>query len=222
MNKRFKIIIGEVCLLLTLILIVMLLTVDVAPIGPKDTSIGFSHLNGGIFGLLGQSSFFTFVTNVLGILAILVAAGFAFLGVMELIQRKSLQKIDSEFYALAGLYVAMGIVYIFFDKIVAVNYRPVIEAGDTLPEASFPSTHTLLACVVFGSAILVLFKFVKNPKNRLIANCVLGCLMALTVIGRLLAGVHWFTDIIGGILISGVLLSVFSLVLDIMKEKRGR
>ena len=222
MNKRLKIILGEVCLLLTLILIVMLLTVDVEPIGPQGTSIGFSHLNGGVFNLLGESGFFRFVTKILGVVAILVVAAFAALGVMELIQRKSLQKIDSEFYALAGLYSAMGIVYIFFDKIVAVNYRPIIEEGAAMPEASFPSTHTLLACVVFGSAILVLGRFIKDSRIRMIASAVLGFLMLLTVVGRLLAGVHWFTDILGGILISGVLLSVFSFVLDILKEKRGR
>ena len=222
MNKRAKLILGEVFLLLTLILIVMLLTVDVEPIGPAGTSIGFSHLNGGIFHLFSGSRFFSLVTKVLGILAILVAAGFALLGLMELIQRKSLRKIDSELYALGGLYVAMGIVYLFFDKIFAVNYRPILKAGSTLPEASFPSTHTLLACVVFGSAILVLGRYLKNRNVRLIVGAVLGFLAALTVIGRLLTGVHWFTDIVGGVLISGFLLSAFSYALDVMKEKRGR
>ena len=138
------------------------------------------------------------------------------------IQRKSLRKIDSELYALGGLYVAMGIVYLFFDKIFAVNYRPILKAGSTLPEASFPSTHTLLACVVFGGAILVLGRYLKNRNVRLIVGAVLGFLAALTVIGRLLTGVHWFTDIVGGVLISGFLLSAFSYALDVMKEKRGR
>ena len=222
MNRRLKLILGEVFLLLTLILIVMLLTVDVEPIGPAGTSIGFSALNGGIFTLLGTSRFFYLVTKVLGILIILVAAFFAVLGVMELIQRKSFAKIDSEFYALAGLYVVMGIVYLFFDKIAHVNYRPILEEGSTVPESSFPSTHTLIACVILGSAILVLGRFLKDRKIRLIVSGVLGFLIFLTVFGRLLAGVHWFTDIVGGVLISGLLLSVFSYVLDILKEKRGR
>ena len=221
MNKKNKIILGEVFLLLTLLLILFVRAVDVAAIGPQGTSIGLSHLNGGIFALFGTSHFFYVITKLIGYFAILVAIGFAFLGVMELIQRKSLKKIDSVFYSLAGLYVLTGILYIFFDK-VPVNYRPILETGSSVPEASFPSSHTLLVCVVLGSAILMLPKFLKNEKLRLIASGVLGLLIVVMAVGRLLSGVHWFTDILGGILISGFLLSAFSLATDILKEKRGR
>ncbi|MBO4406896.1 MAG: phosphatase PAP2 family protein [Clostridia bacterium] len=222
MNRRAKIILAEVLLLLTLVLILMLLKVDVDDIGPCGTSVGFSHLNGAISSRFGWNKFFSLVTNATAILAILIGAGFAFLGVMELIQRKSLKKVDSLFYALAGLYVVMGIVYVLFDKLIIVNYRPILEAGKTFPEPSFPSSHTLLVCVVMGSAILALGKFIRNKKIRLIVDCVLGFLIVLTAAGRILAGVHWFTDVLGGLLIGAFLVVLFWAVLDYLKEIRGR
>ena len=222
MNRRAKIILAEVLLLLTLVLILMLLKVDVDDIGPCGTSVGFSHLNGAIFKLIGTHKFFSLVTKGTAILAILTGAGFAFLGVMELIQRKSLKKVDSLFYALAGLYIVMGIVYVVFDKLIIVNYRPILETGKSFPEPSFPSSHTLLVCVVMGSAILVLGKFIRNKKIRLIVDCVLGFLIVLTAAGRILAGVHWFTDVLGGLLIGAFLVALFWAVLDYLKEIRGR
>ena len=98
--------------------------------------------------------------------------------------------------------------YAFFEKVV-VNYRPVILEG-TLPEASFPSSHTMLACVVFGSAAMILPLYVKNSKLRRVLEGLCCFIMGFTVGGRLLSGVHWLTDIVGGVLISLALLALFS------------
>jgi undecaprenyl-diphosphatase len=71
---------------------------------------------------------------------------------------------------------------------------------------------------------MVMKRFVPAPAERmgLQAGCVL--VAAVTVAARMMSGVHWLTDIIGGVLLSCVLLGLFALgleVLGIYTEKRG-
>lgn len=181
--------------------------VDVAPIGPAGTSIGLSHINGEIHESLGRGETWYKISKYLGYVSLAMAAAVALLGLWQLIQRKSLQMVDREIKVLIGLYAVVAILYVLFNKI-AINYRPVLEAGQTVPEPSFPSTHTMLACTIFGSAVMVIPKYVKNPgaAKALQACCIIA--LVVTVIARLLSGMHWFTDIIGGLLLSGALLAL--------------
>jgi undecaprenyl-diphosphatase len=107
---------------------------------------------------------------------------------------------------LGFFYVIVLITYFFFEK-VQINYRPVIL--DEGLEASFPSSHTMLALCVCLSALIMnnYIKFKKNPKK--IFNIGIILLMVLIVLSRFLSGVHWFTDIIGGIIISIFLVYIF-------------
>ena len=206
-NKNY--LLAGVGALLTAILICLVRFVDVAPIGPEGTSIGLSTLNLAAFQAFGVSMSWYKITTVLGIVAILTAGLFALLGLIQLIRRKSLLKVDRELLVLAGLYVVVVILYVLFDKI-AVNYRPMILPDEQQPEASFPSSHTMLVCVVMGSALSLLPKYVKIPVVRTALTVVCCVVIGLTVAGRLLSGVHWFTDIIGGVLISITLLSLYA------------
>ena len=207
--------------LLFLLLIIMLRTVNVEAIGPNGTSIGFSKLNGSVRDAIGTHMFWYYLTEVIGILAILLAAAFAALGVYQLVKRKNVLKVDKTILALGGLYIIVIILYVLFEKVI-VNYRPVIMSGETEPEASFPSTHTMLICVILGSAVIALKRYLKDEKAYLIAKAVCIGLIALTVIGRLLSGVHWFTDIIGGLLISAALVLTFDVVNDLLRTKKKK
>lgn len=144
------------------------------------------------------------ITDWLGIAAILTALFFALAGLVQLIKRRSLLKVDREILALGGLYIIVIGLYVLFEKVI-INYRPIIMPGSTHPEASFPSSHTMLVCIIMGSAAMLLGKYKLCTALRIMCLSVI----AVTVIGRLIAGVHWFTDILGGILISITLLSVF-------------
>ena len=212
-----KAIAAGICILLFLILIVAVKTVDVRAIGPEGTSIGLAGINGLIHEAIGVRMIWYKITNYLGILSILIGICFACLGLFQLIRRKSLLKVDREIFVLGGLYVILAILYVLFELIV-ISERPVILPGDAHVEASFPSSHTMLAYVILGSAMLVLGKYIRREKLCSLLQAVFGILILAAVFGRLLSGVHWFTDILGGILISAALLFLFAGVLDLAEK----
>jgi membrane-associated phospholipid phosphatase len=138
--------------------------------------------------------------------AIAVACGFSLFGLWQLIKRGSLKRVDRDIYALAGLYIALGIVYVLFEKAV-VNYRP-IDMGAGL-EPSFPSSHTMLTCCIMSSAIWQFKRRIKSEALRKTTVMLCTAVMAVTIAGRLVSGVHWITDIAGGILISASLMAFY-------------
>ena len=213
MTNKVKYVVAGVSGIATLIWIALIKLVDVAAIGPNGTSIGLSHINMSVHEILGESMLWYNITEVLGIVAILTAGAFALYGGVQLIKGKSLAKVDREIYVLGGLYAAVIILYALFEKVI-INYRPIIMPDCEEPEASFPSSHTMLICVVMGSAIMLLNKYIENEKLRVVLQIICGAILVVTVVGRLLSGAHWFTDIIGGILISITLLAVFSAIKD--------
>ena len=206
---KSKWIAAALCAALTVLLIVLIRFVDVAAIGPEGTTVGLSHLNRFVFDLFGVNILFYHITDWLGIVAILTAFVFAAAGLIQLIRRRRLFKVDKEILLLGGLYLVVIGLYVLFEQVV-VNYRPVIMPGSTHPEASFPSSHTLIVCVIMGSAMMLVRKYMKRKPARLAISSFCDVVIGITVVGRLVSGVHWFTDILGGILISASLLILYS------------
>ena len=132
---------------------------------------------------------------------------------VQLLKRRSLKEVDPEILALGVFYVLVIGCYVLFELVV-INYRPVLMPGAAEVEASFPSSHTMLICSVMGSTVMVLKRYIKGDALRmgLQAGCVI--VAVITVAGRLLSGVHWLTDILGGVLLSCALLALFSLLCD--------
>ncbi len=205
---------------LFLALIVVLFTVDVQPAGAGGTDIGLAALNTSFHDLTGLMEGWYSFTDILGIAALLAAGVFGVLGLVQLVRRKSLLRVDGEILALGGLYAVTLAIYVLFEKFI-VNYRPVLEQGAEAPEASFPSSHTMLFTVVIGSAALILAKYIKNPKLAKAAAIACWALAAVAVVGRLLSGMHWLTDIIGGLLISASLLFCYAGVLALIRKRRA-
>ena len=211
--KHRRIITAGIGLLLTVILIALVRLVDAAPIGAQGTSIGLSHLNQFVFDLFGVNMLWYNITDWLGVAAVLTGFVFAVTGLVQLIKRRSLLKVDREILALGGLYIVVIGLYLFFENVI-INYRPIIMPDNTSPEASFPSSHTMLVCVIMGSAAMLINRYIINkPLNRIL-RAVCYVIIGVTVVGRLIAGVHWFTDILGGILISVTLLSLYEEVIS--------
>ena len=203
-----------------LLLLVLIKTVAVAPIGPEGTSIGLSPLNQAAHLVIGENHFFYQLTQALGLLAIAVAGGFALLGLVQWIRRKSLWKVDREILALGVLFAVVVGLYVLFE-IVVINYRPVIMPGEEHVEASFPSSHTMLAAVVFGAVLPLIKKYVKHSWLRVLLQILCVCLLVLTVVGRLLSGVHWLTDILAGVFLSTALLALYYAFLPRTKGNTG-
>ena len=205
---------------LFLLLILLVKTVDVAVVGPEGAKIGLSKLNVAIHDLFGVHMAWYKVTNVLGYLAILIGLCFAAIGGLQLIYRRSILKVDKEILLLGGLYVVTVLFYILFEKVV-VNYRPILMPDGEGLEASFPSSHTMLSCVILGSGLELLKKYARKNRNIQTAlTAVFAVMLALIVAGRLLSGVHWFTDILGGILLSVALLNAWEALLKLWKSRK--
>ena len=178
---------------------------DLRPIGPWGFSVGFAGLNGRFHRLTGIHMGLYTVTDWLGLVPLVVALGFALLGLFQLIRRKSLWKADRSLLVLGRFYLMVMGAYLFFER-TAVNYRPVLIDGYL--EASYPSSTTMLALCVLPTAMLQLKERIRSRRIRRGILVALGGLTALWVLGRLISGVYWVTDIIGGGLFStgGVLL----------------
>ena len=144
------------------------------------------------------------ITEILGIIPILIALMYAVIGLIQVIDRKSL-KVDKELIALGILYIIVILIYVFFEKCI-INYRPVLIDG--ILEASYPSSHTLLSICICGSSLLINKYLFNNKKIYKYINIISIISMVLIVLGRLLSGVHWASDIIGSIIISITLLKI--------------
>ena len=180
--------------------------VDVQAIGPDGSSVGFATLNRFVHELTGVNWILYTVTDWLGLLPIAVALGFAILGLVQLIKRKSLWKVDYSILALGVFYIVVMAAYIFFE-IVVINYRPTLIDGYL--EASYPSSTTMLVMCVMPTAAMQLNVRIKNTVFRRCAVIIIVVFTAFMVIGRLISGVHWITDIIGGALLSAGLVIIY-------------
>ena len=182
------------------------LVVDVRAIGPFGSKVGFSKLNLNAWQAMGRSETWYKVSEIMGLLTILAAVAFVGLGVWQLIRRKSLRKIDPAIWLLGLLYVCLAGTYAVFELII-VNYRPILVEG--VLEASYPSSHTMLVCGVMGSAIVAVWHIFASKIVRISATAVASVVTVLTLVGRMLSGVHWLTDIIGGVLIAAALVAAY-------------
>ena len=191
---------------------VLICFVDVQAVGPEGSSVGFSTINGFIHELTGVNWFLYTVTDWLGLVPIGVAFGFAGLGLVQWIKRKRLLKVDRSILTLGGFYIVVMAVYILFE-IVVINYRPTLINGHL--EASYPSSTTMLVMCVMPTAMMQLRARIKNDLFRRCVMFAIAVFIAFMVIGRLVSGVHWISDIIGGVLLSAGLVMMYYSVSNI-------
>ncbi len=192
--------------------------VDVRAIGPRGSSVGFGALNGYIHSLFGVNMTLYTVTDWLGLIPVTFMFGFAVLGLVQLIKRKSIARVDGDILLLGAFYIILTAFYLLFEKY-AVNYRPVLIDG--FLEASYPSSTTLLVLCVIPTAILQFRTRIKSRTLVTVTAALLSVFAVFMTLGRLVSGVHWFTDIIGGALLSAALTSLYRLSVNAANRKKS-
>lgn len=180
--------------------------IDVQAIGPMGAQVGFATLNQWFHALTGTRMVLYTITDWLSVIPIGIAAGFAVLGLCQWIKRRKLTAVDPDILLLGVFYITVVAVYVFFELFV-INVRPIRIDGNL--EASYPSSTTVLVLCVMSTAIMQLKTRLKSKRILSIALTAIVIFTAFMLVGRLLSGVHWLTDIIGGVLISAGLITLY-------------
>jgi undecaprenyl-diphosphatase len=179
---------------------------DVKAIGPEGSKVGFATVNGFFHDLTGVHLWLYDLTDLLSILPLSAVLGFALLGLSQWIRRKSLLKVDADVLVLGGFYLSVLAVFLLFEKL-SPNFRPVLLDG--VLEPSYPSSTTMLVLCVLSTFALQMRARIKNSTLRSVVLWSSALFAAFMVIGRLLSGVHWLTDILGGVLCSAGLVLLY-------------
>ena len=220
MNKNRKSFVISLFLFLAFFMLTFLvMKVDVQPIGPEQSTVGLATINSFVFEKLGVNSLWYSITDWLGIVAILVALGFAMLGFIQMIKRRSLLKVDLDIILLGAYYLLVIGAYVIFELFI-VNYRPIILSEGL--EASFPSSHTMIVLCIMGTAMIQFQKRLKGPALRKAAQIISALIILVTIIGRLISGVHWVTDISAGLLLGMAFILLYAAVIGSIENTNNQ
>lgn len=197
---------GVLVTVLFIVWTVLIRAVDVREIGPMGTAVGFAAVNGWFHRLIGVHMALYTVTDWLGLVPVFVCMAFGAVGLIQLIGRRSLWKVDADILLLGVYYLLVILGYLFFEMI-PVNYRPVLIEGRL--EASYPSSTTLLTLSVMPTLGFQVRRRLRNINLRKTVSVLIRTFSLLMVLGRLISGVHWLTDIVGGVLLSTGLYCIY-------------
>jgi len=196
---------------------ILIQNVDVQKAGPHETEIGFATLNGWFHQLTGVHVLIYIITDWLGLVPIIICMCFGLLGLVQLIKRKSLLKVDPDILLLGVYYVVVILGYLLFEM-VPINYRPILIEGNL--EASYPSSTTLLVLSVMPTLKYQADRRVESAFFRKAITIIVIVFSTFMVIGRLISGVHWVTDIIGSVFLSFGLFMVYRFMAEYFAPRK--
>ncbi len=206
MKEKRNLLTGATLIAAFVIWTVLIQCIDVQPVGQKGTKIGFAAFNVWFHQLTGVHMPIYTVTDWLGLVPIFICMCFGILGLVQLVKRRSLLRVDPDITILGVYYVIVIACYLIFEMI-PINYRPVLIEGRL--EASYPSSTTLLVLSVMPTLAFQIDRRVTNPAVRMAAMVFTVGFSAFMLIGRLVAGVHWATDIVASVLLSAGLFMLY-------------
>ena len=205
-NKKNTLFAGGIFLIVFILWTILVRTVDVQPIGPNETNVGFAAWNGWFHKLTGVHMELYMITDWLGLIPVFICMIFAGIGLKQWINRRNLFKVDYDILILGIYYAAVILSYLVFEMI-PINYRPILIEGRM--EVSYPSSTTLLVLCVMPTLIEQTMRRLKHIKLKLIIRVVTVWFSVFMVLGRLVSGVHWFTDIVGAMILSAGLFLIY-------------
>lgn len=153
------------------------------------------------------------ITDIILIASIAVLGVFAILGFCQLVRRKSLKKVDKPLLAMLIPLVLMAITYFIFDKFLVLNIRP-----NGSGEPSFPSTHTMVVATIFLLTAIILPNYIKSKTARIILDTIMLLFIILVSVGRVLANMHWVSDVVGGLIFAVIFATIYYLTLRRVKH----
>ena len=216
-NEKKSLLIGSIFLAMFAVWTVLILTVDVQPLGQNGTSIGFAAFNCWFHHFTGVNMAIYTITDWMGLVPVVICLIFAGIGLVQLMKRRSFFRVDADIMILGVYFVIVFLVYAIFEMI-PINYRPILIEGRM--EASYPSSTTLLVLSVMSALIEQIQRRLSDITAKRIIKIAAIAFSAFMVIGRLVSGVHWFTDIVGGVLLSAGLFMLYkTAVMLALKEK---
>ena len=195
----------------------LIMRVDVQAVGPNGTVVGFATFNLWFHNLTGVHLTLYTITDWLGLVPIAVCLCFAALGAVQLVKRRSLFRVDRDIILLGLYYILVIFCYLFFEM-VPINYRPILING--VLEASYPSSTTLLVLSVMPTLKYQTDRRIANPVIRKAITLFVIVFAAFMVIGRLISGVHWVTDIAGSVFLSSGLFMIYRYMADYFVSKK--
>ena len=196
---------------------VLIRHIDVQSAGPNGTEIGFAAINVWFHQLTDVHMLIYTITDWLGLVPIIICICFGILGLVQLIRRRSLLKVDYDILLLGAYYVVVILGYLLFEM-VPINYRPILIGGNL--EASYPSSTTLLVLSVMPTLKYQSDRRIANPAARKAITVFVFVFSAFMVIGRLISGVHWATDIIGSVFLSSGLFLIYRFMAEYTGPKK--
>ena len=216
-NIKTTLISAIIFLILFILWTILIVTVDVKQIGINGTNIGFATLNTWFHNLTGVNMTLYTITDWLGLVPVFICLAFGVVGLIQLIKRRSLLKVDFDIIALGVYYVIVILGYLLFEMI-PINYRPILING--FMQISYPSSTTLLVLSVMPTLTFQIKARLKNNKIKIVLNLVTVAFSLFMVIARLVSGVHWITDIIGSCFLSAGLFYIYKSVV-LLKNNRS-
>lgn len=182
---------------------------DVQSIGQNGTDVGFATLNSWFHKLTGVHMVIYTMTDWLGLIPLFICMIFVAMGIVQLVKGRGLLNVDYDILILGIYYIIVIFVYLIFEMI-PINYRPILIEGRM--EASYPSSTTLLVLSVMPTLVLQVNRRVENVVVKGMICIPAYIFSVFMVIGRLVSGVHWFTDIVGSVLFSIGIFCVYKVI----------
>ena len=209
---------GNISIAIFVLWTVLIQTVDVQPFGANGTNIGFATINCWFHKLTGVHMEIYTITDWLGLIPIFICIIFGGIGFVQLIQKRSIFKVDRDIIFLGVYYIIVIFGYLLFEMI-PINYRPILIEG--FLEASYPSSTTLLVLCVMPTLIEQVNRRAESVIFKEIIKAYVICFSAFMVLGRLISGVHWLTDIVGSIMLSFGLFCIYKAIVLLWYKRKS-
>ena len=104
--------------------------------------------------------------------------------------------------------MSLSVIFNYIIKHIIKRDRPNVLRLISQGGYSYPSGHTMISICCYGYLFYYVYKYVKNKYLRISLLILLSIIIISIPISRIYLGVHYFSDIVGGLLLGGVILFI--------------